>query len=482
MGKLVKIIHKTFIALFLGSVFIHAIIFFDNVIVSRIVGVAYCSNEGLFLNAGDDECSPLSSRLRPTYYFEAMLCRIKGGNFDQVPLHKGYYCLPPPIAPLNPDNYINGNILKTRLNDFGNQAAFIFLYAIESYYNFGFYPLSGILFTLWMLFDCVRQPRPNKGIWIAVILFGYVYGALAYYFFQSRRKLPTPSQIPYALTQAYQGTQQPEAASLPPRNIQHSNYKKYLITAAIILCAGAIGGGGYYFNSQKEESVQVSQPPQMTIPSRIPPSPQLSMSGLSPTLPAITPVPPPGYPGAAFSSSASAFIRSIHDRPLTYQDENQNPPTPTLPDATFKTACEDSGGKWYERKGKDLPMAGCECEYNRWREKNLENVVDMGCDCLMECRGLDSHFTRFNYSQMDGTPKPSMKPSDSGNRYLIFSDELSQCSYLATIHNSCAACVKDENCGEFNGGGSYGWLRYDEKPVCDSGKCKYRRVIYAEMN
>ena len=175
---LIKILKKIIIFLFLLSVCIHGIIFFDNVVISKVIKAPICNNEGLFINIGDTACSAVSSYLRPTFYFEKLLCAIKGEGYGEIPLHKGYYCLPN-LVPMMSDF---DTAPPTNFEIFTQKAKYIISTMADNYFNVSYFPITAALFIIWMLSDAIRRSNSKKTLWILIIIFGYVYGGFLYYF------------------------------------------------------------------------------------------------------------------------------------------------------------------------------------------------------------------------------------------------------------------------------------------------------------
>jgi sterol desaturase/sphingolipid hydroxylase (fatty acid hydroxylase superfamily) len=46
--------------------------------------------------------------------------------------------------------------------------------------------LVGFIFWLWMLIDAIKKPIENKMLWILVVFFGNILGALIYFFVVKR--------------------------------------------------------------------------------------------------------------------------------------------------------------------------------------------------------------------------------------------------------------------------------------------------------
>ena len=191
---IMKVIRKIIKVVFLASVLLHAIIFFDNIVVSRFLG-SYCDSEGLFISL-DTYCSPEISYLRPTFYIEKFFCEIKPGHhhYGEAPLHKGHYCLPPllgmgriPAPGFSPPEKTNLEIIADRLKG----VSFI---AVEVFYRITYLPITGIVFVIWIFFKCLRMSVRNKKLWLLTILIFYVYGALLFYFLKGNKKRESTHQ------------------------------------------------------------------------------------------------------------------------------------------------------------------------------------------------------------------------------------------------------------------------------------------------
>ena len=55
--------------------------------------------------------------------------------------------------------------------------------------------LAALIFWLWMLIDCIRRDMDNKPVWIIVIIFAHLLGAIIYYF-AVKRKAPKINSAP----------------------------------------------------------------------------------------------------------------------------------------------------------------------------------------------------------------------------------------------------------------------------------------------
>jgi len=273
---------------------------------------------------------------------------------------------------------------------------------------------------------------------------------------------PSDTQIPTPKAQ-------PNTSETSP--VAQKSKKWLIITLVLFLIVASIAAGYFiYKNYQLREKASQKNALDISPTEILPPVIEKENSSVLFSM----------YPGATFSASSSAFIKNIYDK-ISQAGDDQSPAKPVLVDAKYQSACEASGGKWYEKKGKDLPMARCICEYNDWREENLENVVERGCDCDLDCKGTSKQFSDFDFLGITENPRPSIEPSSPNNKYLIFKDEFSQCSFLGNINNSCATCINDEDCGKSSSGGSSRWLRHRIKAVCVKGECRHRRVIYTEL-
>lgn len=143
-----------------------------------------------------------------------------------------------------------------------------------------------------------------------------------------------------------------------------------------------------------------------------------------------------------------------------------------LSDSKYRPVCEQSGGKWYEKRGSDLPVAGCICEYNKWRERHLNDIIERGCNCNADCTTLDENFPPYNAEDLLKQVK-----NRTGEKQILRED-LSYCSFSSLKENICVACVKDADCGDFSSGGFQNNISHSEKPVCEQGKCRYKRTLY----
>lgn len=178
----IKIFKKIFVSIFLFSVLIHAIVVFEDVIVPRVADTPFCKNENLFLSLLDG-CSPINSYLRPYFYFGLLDCKITGGTYERSSSGT-YSCLARPVPRLI-DHKETGYIILSKEGNFetmAKKAKSICSSFLINYYTVSIFPLSAVIFITWMFANCMARPIPKKGAWIALILFGYIYGALIYYF------------------------------------------------------------------------------------------------------------------------------------------------------------------------------------------------------------------------------------------------------------------------------------------------------------
>jgi len=192
---IIRLLKKIFIAILLSSVLIHAIIFFENFesfAVSRVTGTTSCEEESpLFIFLLGSRCNQISSYLSPALYFGVLSCKLKGGKYE-ISSH-GYSCLAQPI-PLLIDPSFRGyypdppnNRFVITVKKINSTIKSTFLVLVENYYTISHFPISAVLFLSWMLADCIVRPISKKGAWLALILFGYVYGGLIYYFIGRKR-------------------------------------------------------------------------------------------------------------------------------------------------------------------------------------------------------------------------------------------------------------------------------------------------------
>lgn len=194
---ILKFIKKIFVAILLFSVLIHAIIFFENFesfVISRATNTTSCEEESpLYIYLIGSRCSHISSYLRPALYFGLLSCKLKGRKYE-ISSH-GYSCLVEPIPLLidpdfvrnHPDFHYNPAPPDSRIEIAVKEIKSKFSVLLENYYTISHFPISAVLFLSWMLADCIVRPISKKGAWIALILFGYVYGGLIYYFIGRKR-------------------------------------------------------------------------------------------------------------------------------------------------------------------------------------------------------------------------------------------------------------------------------------------------------
>jgi len=189
----IKILKKIFVAIFLFSVLLHALVFLENVVIPRIINPSHCKNEDL-LSSLLDGCSPVNVYLKPIFYYGVLYCRLTDGILERTP--DGYSCLLRPIPLLiDPDSPFysppppesNFEKIISNFEKIIEKAKWTTWHFLDIFFFISFLPVSAIVFITLMFANCVTRPIPKKGAWVALILFGYVYGGLIYYFIGRKR-------------------------------------------------------------------------------------------------------------------------------------------------------------------------------------------------------------------------------------------------------------------------------------------------------